>query len=146
MQKVYLPVVLLCYRSCRHGLHTPPPWYRIRTKLYCNVYVCVKVECRYNRNALLELRVPKCVHLSKPSRCVSVQLVYIFMSYTTINIIIHTIKCYKLNGCMFLSPLRPSSGQLLQIVHLQCAYNMGSHNVYIIFYIWTKITVKSFHC
>ena len=26
------------------------------------------------------------------------QLVYIFTSYTTINIIIHTIKCYKFNG------------------------------------------------
>jgi len=38
-----------------------------------------------------------------------------FTSYTTINIIIHTIKCYKLNGYMFWSPLRPSSGQLLQI-------------------------------
>ena len=59
----------------------------------------------------------------------SVQLVYIFTSYTTINITIHTIKCYKFNGYMFRSPLRPSSGQLLQIVGLQCAYNMGSHNV-----------------
>ena len=84
--------------------------------------------------------------LSKPSRCVSIQLVYIFTSYTTINIIIHTIKCYKFNGYMFRSPLRSSSGQLLQIVRLQYAYNMGSHNVYIIFYIWTKITVKSLHC
>jgi len=65
--------------------------------------------------------------LSKPSRCVSVQLVYIFTSYTTINIIIHTINCYKFNGYMFRSPLRPSSSQLLQIVRLQCAYNMGSH-------------------
>jgi len=64
---------------------------------------------------------------------VSIQLVYIFTSYTTINIIIHTIKCYKFNGYMFRSPLRPSSGQLLQIVRLQCAYNMGSHNVYIYF-------------
>ena len=36
--------------------------------------------------------------LSKPSRCVSIQLVYIFTSYTTINIIIHTINCYKFNG------------------------------------------------
>ena len=44
------------------------------------------------------------------------------------------IKCYKFNGYMSRSPLRPSSGQLLQIVLLQCAYNMGSHNVYI-FYI-----------
>ena len=26
------------------------------------------------------------------------QLVYILTSYTTINIIIHTIKCYKFNG------------------------------------------------
>ena len=74
------------------------------------------------------------------------QLVYIFTSYTTINIIIHTIKCYKFNGYMFRSPLRPSSGQFLQIVRLQCPYNMGSHNVYIIFYIWTKITVKRLHC
>jgi len=57
--------------------------------------------------------------LSKPSRCVSKQLVYIFTSYTTINFIIHTIKCYKFNGYMFRSPLRPSSGQLLQIVRLQ---------------------------
>ena len=74
--------------------------------------------------------------LLKPSRCVSIKLVYIFTSYTTINIIIHTINCYKFNGIfyMFQSPLRPSSGQLLQIVRLQCAYNMGSHNVYIIFY------------
>ena len=37
--------------------------------------------------------------LSKPSRCVSIQLVYIFTSYTTINIKIYTIKCYKFNGC-----------------------------------------------
>ena len=65
--------------------------------------------------------------LSKPSRCVSIQLVYIFTSYTAINIIIHTIKCYKFNCYMFRSPLRPSSGQLLQIVRLQCAYNKGSH-------------------
>ena len=85
-------------------------------------------------------------NLSELSRCVSIQLVYIFTSYTTINIIIHTVKCYKINGYMFRSPLRPSSGQRLQIVCLQCAYNMGSHNVYIIFYIWTKITVKSLHC
>ena len=60
--------------------------------------------------------------LSKPSRCVSIQLVYIFTSNTTINIIIHTIKRYKFNGYMFRSPLR-----LLQIVRLQCAYSMGSH-------------------
>ena len=51
------------------------------------------------------------ITLSKPSRCVSIQLVYIFTSYTTINIIIHTIKCYKFNGCIFRSPLRPSQDQ-----------------------------------
>ena len=44
--------------------------------------------------------------------------IYIFTSYTTINIIIHTIKCYMFNGYMFRSPLRLSSGQLLQIVPL----------------------------
>ena len=47
---------------------------------------------------------------------------------------------------MFRSPLRPSSDQLLQIVRLQCAYNMGSHNVYIILYIWTKITLEDGTC
>ena len=52
------------------------------------------------------------------------------MSYTTINIKIHTIKRYKFNDYMFRSPLRPSSGQILQIVCLHSAYNMGSHNVY----------------
>ena len=52
----------------------------------------------------------------------ALELVYIFTSYTTINIIIHTIKCYNFNDYMFRSPLRPSSGQILQIVRLQCAY------------------------
>jgi len=37
------------------------------------------------------------ITLSKPSRCVSIQLVYIFTSYTTINIIIHTIELVALN-------------------------------------------------
>ena len=94
------------------------------------------------------LRACQCCHilLYQSHPVVSIQLVYILTSYTTINIKIHTIKCYKFNGYMFRSPLQPSSGQLLQIVHLQCAYNIGSHNVYIIFCIWTKITVKSLHC
>jgi len=56
--------------------------------------------------------------------------IYIFTSYTTINIKIHTIKCYKFYGYMFRSLLRPSS-----VVFLQCAYNMGSHNMYIIFFL-----------
>jgi len=94
------------------------------------LYICIN-------NVKHMLLVCSCWHwtycLPNPSRCVSIQLVYIFTSYTTINIIIHTIKCYNVNGYMFRSPLRPSSGQLLQIVGLQCAYNMGSHKVYIIF-------------
>ena len=53
--------------------------------------------------------------LSKPSRCVSMQLVYIFTSYTTINIIIHTIKCYKFNGYMFRSPLLPSGPRSVKV-------------------------------
>ena len=78
--------------------------------------------------------------------CVNTISIYIFTSYTTINTIIYAIKCYKFNSYMFRSPLRPSSGQLLQIVRLHSAYNMGSHNVHIILYICTKITVKSLHC
>jgi len=42
-------------------------------------------------------------------------------------------------------PCDHHQANILQIMRLQCAYNMGSHIVYIIFYIWTKITVKSLH-
>ena len=49
--------------------------------------------------------------------CVNTISIYIFTSYTTINIVIHTIKCYKFNGYMFQSPLRPSSDQLLQMYY-----------------------------
>ena len=136
----------------------------IRPKIYCGKHsgtcavnfkaVTSEIRCYVNRRAVNVIIILTSEHsiivwplsLSKPSRCVSIQLVYIFTSYTTINIIIHTIKCYKFNGYMFRSPLRLSSGQLLHIVRLHCAYNMGSNNVYIIFYIWSKITVKSLHC
>ena len=72
--------------------------------------------------------------------CVNTISIYIYVIHN--NNIIHTIKCYKFNGYMFRSPLRPSSGQLLQIVRLQCAYNMGSHNANIIFIYGLKSIYK----
>ena len=57
--------------------------------------------------------------------CVNTISIYIFTSYTTINTIIYAIKCYKFNSYMFRSPLRPSSGQLLQIVRLQMCLQYG---------------------
>jgi len=58
--------------------------------------------------------------------------IYIYIQVRHNNNKIHNSKYYKIKSSwLHVSvALQPSSGQLIQIKYLQCAYNMGSHNVY----------------
>ena len=82
--------------------------------------------------------------------------VYIFTSDTTIIKYTIVIANKLKNSWLHVSAaLQPSSGQLTQIKHLQCAYSMGSHSVYnycicviqtIVknMYLWIKYVINDF--